>query len=233
MIYKIAGIYVDMEPKYPRTKEQSEAYRFDGEAKANLTIRADKAIMDELKERHSLVNDESSEYMFYGTEFYNYLIEFGGFMLHSSAVVHNGKAYLFSAPSGTGKSTHTQLWLKHFDDAYILNDDKPAVRIINGKFYVYGTPFSGKTNLNVNKCVPLGGICALERAETNSIEKMPPEEALFRILDQTVRPVDERKMEILLKILGVLVSSGKVYRLRCNMEEEACEVSYNGMKGEE
>ncbi len=233
MIYKIAGIYVEMDPQYPRTAEQSMVYRVTEPAKPDLILRTDKKIMDKLKEIHSLPNDESSEYMLLATEFYEYLIEFGGFMLHSSAVVHNGKAYLFSAPSGTGKSTHTQLWVKHFDDAYIINDDKPAIRLINGKFYVYGTPFSGKTNLNVNACVPLGGICVLERGETNSIEKIPPEEAMFRILDQTVRPVEEDRMDTLLKILGTLISNESVYRLRCNTDEEACEVSYNGMKGEE
>ena len=232
MIYKIAGIYVEMDPQYPRTVEQSMAYRVTEPVKPDLILRTDKKIMDKLKEIHSLPNDESSEYMLLATEFYEYLIEFGGFMLHSSAVVHNGKAYLFSAPSGTGKSTHTQLWVKHFDNAYIINDDKPAIRLINGKFYVYGTPFSGKTNLNVNACVPLGGICVLERSETNLIEKIPPEEAMFRILDQTVRPVEEGRMDTLLKILDTLISSESVYRLRCNTDEEACEVSYNGMKGE-
>lgn len=233
MIYKIAGIYVDMEPRYPRTKDQSEAYRCEEAKKANLTIRINDETMAKMKEMYNLPTDESGEYMYLGTEFYNYLVEFGGFLLHSSAVVHNGKAYLFSAPSGTGKSTHTQLWLKHFGDAYILNDDKPAIRLADGEFYVYGTPFSGKTNLNVNKCVPLGGICVLERGEKNSIEKLSSEEALFRIMDQTVRPYDERKMEKLLQILGALVSERTIYRLRCNMDEEACEVAYNGMKGEE
>lgn len=232
MIYKIAGIYVDMEPVYPRTKGQSEAYRAVDAEKANLTIHTDKEIIDKLKEIYDLPNDESGEYMYLGTEFYNYLIEFGGFMLHSSAVVHNGKAYLFSAPSGTGKSTHTQLWVKNFEDAYILNDDKPAIRLEDGKFYVYGTPFSGKSDLNVNECVPLGGICALERGEKNSIEKMSPQEAMFRILDQTVRPTDERKMGLLLGVLDELIKKDKCYKLKCNMDAEACEVSYNGMKGE-
>lgn len=153
-------------------------------------------------------------------------------MLHASAVVHNQKAYLFSAPSGTGKSTHTQLWLKHFDDAYILNDDKPAIRLTPEGFVVYGTPFSGKTDWNVNKAVPLGGICAIERSETNYIEKMPEDEALFRILNQTLRPYDENKMEILLKILDKLINNTPVYKLHCNMDPEAVDVAYKGMEGE-
>ena len=72
-------------------------------------------------------------------------------LLHSSCVVYEDKAYLFSAPCGTGKSTHTQIWLKRFPGAYILNDDKPAIRIMEDGVYAFGTPFSGKTDLNVNK----------------------------------------------------------------------------------
>ena len=93
MIYKIAGIYVEMDPQYPRTAEQSMVYRVTEPAKPDLKLRTDKKIMDKLKEIHSLPNDESSEYMLLATEFYEYRIEFGGFMLHSSAVVHNGKAH--------------------------------------------------------------------------------------------------------------------------------------------
>ena len=72
-------------------------------------------------------------------------------LLHSSAVVVDGYAYLFSADSGTGKSTHTGLWKQHFGDrAYIINDDKPAIRKVDGEWYVFGTPWSGKTDTSVN-----------------------------------------------------------------------------------
>ena len=167
-----------------------------------------------------------------GSEFYDALISYGGFLLHSSAVVYKEKAYLFSAPSGTGKSTHTQLWLKRFDGAYILNDDKPAIKIQKNGFFAFGTPFSGKTDLNINKCVPLGGICFIERSDKNYIEKIPSDEALFRLLNQTVRPYGQNKMDILLKILDKLINTMPIYKLHCNMDSEAADVAYNGMKGE-
>ena len=228
-MYKIAGIVVDMNLKYPRLKRQSEAYKCE-DTKPDIRINFPDGYLEERQKENPHLSIEDCEYIWAGSEFYELLPEFDGFLLHSSAIVYEDKAYLFSAPSGTGKSTHTQLWLKNFEGSYILNDDKPAVMLKDGKIMVYGTPFSGKTDLNVNKCVPLQGLCVLERDEKNWIEKIPTEEALFSILNQTCRPVDEARMDKLLTILDKIVSTMPVYKLHCNMEDEAAQVSYNGMK---
>ena len=82
--------------------------------------------------------------MWVGEAFYARLLQYDGMLLHASCVEKDGKAYLFSAKSGTGKSTHTHLWLRAFPDSRIINDDKPAVRRMDGTFYACGTPFSGK-----------------------------------------------------------------------------------------
>lgn len=231
MIYKIAGINVDMNIRYPILLKQGEAYLCE-ETSADMKIHLSDEFLTQCQKESPHLSLDECEYIWMGSEFYNNLPEFGGFLLHASAVVHNGKAYLFSAPSGTGKSTHTQLWLKRFDDAYILNDDKPAIKLTPEGFIVCGTPFSGKTDWNVNTSVPLGGICAVERSETNYIEKMSQDEALFRILNQTLRPYDEKKMEILLDILDKLIKSTPVYKLHCNMDIDAVDVAYKGMEGE-
>lgn len=228
-MYKFAGLYVDMEPKYPRLIKQSEIYKCE-DGKADIRIRFPEGFLEEKQRENPHLSIEDCEYIWTGSEFYELLPEFGGFLLHSSAVVYENQAFLFSAPCGTGKSTHTQLWLKQFKGAYILNDDKPAIRYENGKFNVYGTPFSGKTDLNVNACVPLQGLCVLARGEKNYIETISPEEALFSILNQTCRPVDESRMDKLLEILDKLISEMPVYKLHCNIELEAAVVSYNGMK---
>lgn len=228
-MYNIAGINVDMTPKYPRTLRQSEAYLTDESSAPDIRIRLSDEFLEQKQKENPHLTVEDCEYIWLGSEFYELLPEFGGLLLHSSAVVYNGEGFLFSAPCGTGKSTHTQIWLKRFKGAYILNDDKPAIKLTKDGFYVYGTPFSGKTDLNVNKGVPLRGICILERGEENSIEEVAPETALFGILNQTVRPVSEERMDKLLKILDKLITTVPVYKLRCNMEPEAAEVSYKGM----
>lgn len=233
MLYNIAGIITDMYLRYPTTIKQSEAYIYKGDRKPQITIDlSDEYLKDRQKENPHLSLD-SCEYIWYGSIFYNAILSFEGFLLHSSAVVHNGKAYLFSAPCGTGKSTHTQLWLKCFDDAYILNDDKPAIIHTDKGWMVSGTPFSGKTDLNVNKVVPLGGICALERGKVNRTGRIESDEALYRILNQTIRPSDQEKMDKLLSLLDSLISEKYVYKLECNMEEDAAKVSYAAMSGEE
>lgn len=228
-MYNIAGINVDMAPKYPRTLRQSEAYLTDEASESDIRIRLSDEFLEQKQRENPHLTIEDCEYIWLGSEFYELLPEFGGLLLHSSAVVYKGEGFLFSAPCGTGKSTHTQIWLKRFEGAYILNDDKPAIRLTKDGFYVYGTPFSGKTDLNVNEGVPLRGICMLERGKENSIEKADPEAALFGILNQTVRPVSEERMDKLLKILDKLITTVPVYKLCCNMELEAAEVSYRGM----
>lgn len=229
MKYDIAGIIVDMNIRYPRLRRQSEAYIYTGSAPSNVTIRLSEGFYDEKLTENPHLDYEMIEYIWMGSEFYNALIHFNGMLLHSSCVVYNNEAYLFSAPCGTGKSTHTQIWLKRFNGAYILNDDKPAVKLTEKGVYAYGTPFSGKTNQNVNAGVPIKGICILERGEKNSIEPASADEALFSILNQTVRPPEENSMDKMLSTLDTVLKSVPVYKLRCNMSLEAAETAYNGM----
>lgn len=230
MRYKIADIIVDFDVKYVRLKKQIQDYIYEGERPTNIEVRYADELLETLQKRFFELDIDSIEYLFYGTEFYNALVHFNGIMLHSSCVVNNGKAYLFSATSGTGKSTHTQLWLKQYPDAYILNDDKPAIRICPDGIYAYGTPFSGKTDLNVNTRVPIGGICMLSRGEKNQIERISTEYALCGILSQTVRPSKEEEMDKVLTTLDKIVSETPVYKLACNMDISAARVAYEFMK---
>lgn len=229
MRYNIAGIIVEMNVRYPRLKNQSKAYEYHGDRETNIQI----TLSDEFYQQKLIENPhldyEMIEYIWMGSEFYNALIHFNGMLLHSSCVVKDGEAYLFSAPCGTGKSTHTQIWLKRFPGAYILNDDKPAIRITDKGVYAFGTPFSGKTNQNVNAYAPIKGICIIGRDTTNHIESIAPDDALFNILNQTVRPAGEYEMEKMLTTLDTVLRQVPVYRLHCNMEIDAAEVSYNGM----
>lgn len=230
MIYNIAGVLVDMEPKYPRSQKQSEAYIVAEEGQANLRIRLSDEFLAQKQRENPHLSLEDCEYIWLGSEFYNALPVFKGMLLHSSAVVYEGKAYLFSAASGTGKSTHTQLWLKQFEGAYILNDDKPAIMLTDKGIYAYGTPFSGKTDWNVNEGVPLQAICALERGAENVIEPLSKDAALFWIMNQTVRPYEEERMMQMLDVLDEVIKQVPTYKLYCNMDPEAALVSYNGMK---
>ena len=226
--YKIANLSVAMD-SFGRTVEQAIPYLSDA-ADADIIIQSDWKAFQK-KQPH--LSDDDCEYLMTGSSFYNQLLNYGGMILHSSAVVRDGKAYLFTAACGTGKSTHTHLWLEQFPDAFILNDDKPALRLENGKFYAYGTPWSGKTAQNRNVRVELGGICVLRRGSENKIEPCLGHTALHAILEQTVRPRDLTRMGKLLELLDKLLQMVPIWRLECNMDPEAALVSYNAMSRKE
>jgi len=226
--YKIAGLTVAMD-SFGRTVTQAEPYLCDP-ATPDLTICSD---WKALQERQPHLSDEDCEYLSTGGSFYRQLLLLGGMMLHASAVVRDGRAYLFTAPCGTGKSTHTRLWLKNFPDAFILNDDKPALRLENGEWFAYGTPWSGKTDQNRNVRVRLGGICVLRRGARNQIAPYKGRAALHDILEQTARSRDPAQMANLLELLDQLLSRVPVWKMECNMEPEAAQVSYHAMSGKE
>ena len=225
-LYSIAGLTVEMNVGN-RTAVQAEPYRLEGQAKPDITLIG---THKGYHEAYPYLTYEDAEYINTCREFYYKLLDFNGMMLHSSAVVVDNKAYLFSAASGTGKSTHTELWLKKFGDrAYILNDDKPAIRLIDGVWHACGTPWSGKYDISKPVCVPLAGIAFLNRDTTNHIERYAGPKATFELLNQTLR--HEKKMNQLMDVLSKLVGSVPVWKLFCNMDPEAAEVSYNAMSG--
>lgn len=152
-------------------------------------------------------------------------------LVHGSTVVLDGKAYLFTAPSGTGKSTHTQLWLQVFgESARILNDDKPLLFIADDKIWIYGTPWDGKHRRSYNGRAPLQSICFLEQGSKNTASLLPESITFERLLTQTYRPL--QSVEQLKKTLSLLqiVSQLPIYHLTCTISTEAVDVIYQEMK---
>lgn len=231
-IYKICGLPVECDFRFPVMTARAEKYLIGSTISPVISIPFSQQNIDRLKSRQSDLTDDDCEIINTAESFYYALLEHGGFMLHSSAVVMDGEAYLFSAPSGTGKSTHTALWLKHFGGrAQILNDDKPAVMVENGSVTACGTPWSGKSDLNLNLRVPLRGICILERSQNNFIEPLPPERSVFALLDQTLRPSDGERMNALLELLDAVTSNVPIWRMGCDISTEAAEMAYRAMSG--
>ena len=229
-IYKIAGVTVEMTPHYPTLTVQSAPYIDNTATDAQMKLLLPAEYLAEKQRQNPHLSPDDCEYIWYGFEFYRRLPYYGGIMLHSSCIAVDGKAYLFSAPCGTGKSTHTTLWKQYFGDrAVYVNDDKPALCVRNGTVYACGTPFSGKTDLNTNISVPAHGICISERGSRNEIRRRSAKEALPRFLNQTFRPVEPDGMSKTLDILDLLFSLVPVYELHCDISEEAVLTAYNGM----
>ena len=223
--YKIANLIVEMD-SFGRTVKQAGPYWCE-EMEPNIIIRSS---WEDLQKHQPHLLAEDCEYLSSGASFYKQLLYYDGMMLHASAVVVDGKAYLFSAPCGTGKSTHTKLWLSRFGDrAFILNDDKPAMRLIDDIWYAFGTPWSGKNDCSVNIGVPVAGICLLYQAKENVITPFLGKDAIFAILEQTIRPIEAKLQDKLLELLDKLMTTIPIWKMGCNMEEKAAMVSYNAM----
>ena len=227
MIYEIAGLKVEMNPKFDRLKRQSEAYKSLGEP----VIRINPDFDGGLYALPDNCTAEDREYIYSSAAFCREIIPHGRFFLHASAVVLDGEAYLFSAPSGMGKSTHTALWLRSFEGTYILNDDKPVIFPENEGVTVWGTPFAGKTDLQVNLGVPLRGICFLKQGNENIITPITEERAIALTLNNTYRPKNAEEMNLLLDMIEKVVERADIFEMSCRNEFAAAEMSYNAMKG--
>lgn len=228
---KVADINVLIKYSHPTMVKQAEAYISDFEKEdMRIAIPDSELVRLQAENPHLSLNDV--EYIFTGAAFYENILNYDGFLLHSSGVCVNGWAYLFSADSGTGKSTHTGLWQKYLgeDKAIIINDDKPAIRIVDGKSYVYGTPWSGKTDQNLNMRVPLGGIVFLERSNENFIHPISTQDAIPMLFQQTLRPREAARMGKLLDVLDKVLSETPIYRLGCDMSKEAVDLSFNTIR---
>ena len=157
------------------------------------------------------------------------ITQYDAIVFHASAVAVDGKCYLFTAKSGTGKTTHTKLWLKNINGSFVVNGDKPILRVIDGIAYVCGTPWMGKERYGDNIQIPLKSMCILERGKENKIEEISFSKALPVIYEQMYRPREKNQLIMSLNTLGKLKECVKFYRLKCNMNDDAAIVSYNGM----
>ena len=158
------------------------------------------------------------------------LPEHGVLLMHGSALCMEGEGYLFTAPSGTGKSTHARLWREAFGDrVYMVNDDKPLLKITDGGVTVWGTPWDGKHHLSRNTGVPLKAIAVLERSGDNRIHPLKMTDAFPVLMKQCFSSKDPAPMTRILELEKKLLSAVGFYKLCCNMEPEAARTAYEGM----
>ncbi len=231
--YVITGLKVKMSVKHDLLRSRSEKYLRDFEGDPDICIEVSDAWMERFKNLHPELNIGECEYMCTSLLFYDALLDFNGFLIHSSSLCFNNKAYLFSANSGTGKSTHVGLWQKYLGDKVsVINDDKPAVRFIDGKFYCMGTPWSGKTDLNLDISAPIGAMAFLYRGKENKIEPAETRDVVHSILQQTLLSINPQHNDRLIELLDLFVKTVPIYRFGCDMSEEAVKTSFEQMTGE-
>ena len=161
-------------------------------------------------------------------QFAEFLLDRDILLVHGSTVAVDGRAYLFTARSGTGKSTHTRLWREVFGSrAVMVNDDKPFLKIGSTAVIAHGSPWSGKHGLDSHISVPLQGICLLERGSENVVR--PAAASELRELLRGFRPRTDAQANLYDALLTQLTESVPLWHMDCNKEPEAAEIAYRTM----
>lgn len=239
---RMAGLVCEITHHYDYIRSRCADYIIDGDEPADLHMSVPQEYFDDVyaawsespcgTEDSPTPVEERIEFASMPLSVYGKLPDYDAVWLHAVVVEYRGKAYAFTARSGYGKTTHARLWLEAFGpEARIINGDNPILRIRDGQFHAFGTPFSGKEGYQVNTGVPLAGICYLTHSQTNSIRRMEPAVAMMQLFYDNKWRYGE--IDAFLDIYGKLVEQVPVYQLYCNMDVEAAHVAWQGMQGDQ
>ena len=229
---RIAGHDFCIENRYSYVEELCRDYIEPGTGGEHIVV------TDEDMQRERIPGEDFPPSYEESTAVYRYicekLIQEGVFLIHASAVSIDGQGMLFAATSGTGKSTHAKLWKDVFGDrAVIINDDKPLIGVGAEGITAYGTPWSGKHCLQTNTSVPVRALFLLERCEKNSVERVSFHEAYPKVLNQAYRPKDAVRMQKTLRMVNAFLENVPVYRLKCNISEDAVWTAYSALEDDD
>ena len=239
--YKMADKVIEVTSIFEMVHDYCKDYVTDEPADFSVTITEDDIAFEKQKSDSEYAYEglplpDFSDELLEETAVYRKIAEkmpqYDTFVFHGSVIAVDGQGFLFTAKSGTGKSTHTRLWREYLGErAVMVNDDKPLLKITDSGVTAYGTPYNGKHHLGSNISVPLKAVCILTRSEKNSIVRIEKSEAYAMLMQQVYRPQDVVQMAETLRLVDKLAANTELYRLACNMDIEAAEVAYNGMKG--
>ena len=173
----------------------------------------------------------NTELVVFLRRFAEWILEKDAFLLHASLIDVEGEGVAFSAPSGTGKTTHTLLWQRLLgEDMTVINGDKPIIRFFENEKYPigYGTPWNGKERLGTDGKTPIKHFCLIERSDINSCEKVNPADVLDLFFKQIYLPRNDSKALLKTLILADrFLKSVTVWKIKCNMDISAAQVAYN------
>jgi hypothetical protein len=236
---KIAGQVAQIHPLFESTAQYFRAYLTEEAPDFSCAVtpdslRFEQAELDEEARlegfRYRTFTDPFLERAAIQRAFAEHLFDRDTLLFHGSAVALDGRGYLFTARSGTGKSTHTRLWREVFGQrATMINDDRPFLRLEEGRVLVCGNPWSGKHGLDSNVTLPLQGICILERGQEDRIRPISAEEALPMLQKQTYCPLEAEKYAEFLRLTEKLAQSIPLWRMECTKSPQAAQVAWEAM----
>ncbi len=226
---KLCDLIIEVKMKYKFTLDFLKDYLTDDETEPAFSVSVSEDELNAAYEKAPEFPLPYHEVLCLYRKICTLLSAYDCFMMHSSVVVHEDKAYVFTAKSGTGKTTHSRLWLKNFPGSYIINGDKPLFRFTGDSFTVYGTPWCGKEGYNKNTSAEVSSICFLERGTENNIRQMNIREVLSKIFEQVYIPKEKDSGEKVLSLLDKFLSRIPSYLLTCNISDEAAIIAEKAM----
>ena len=233
MKYLIADLVTEFTIKYEEFKQLAKPFEYHGDRETDIKLSvSEEEVNSFLKKAVEGTSLPAAENFLYSGRFNRAAIKYSTMLVHSSALIYDGGAYLFSGDSGVGKSTHTRLWLKAFGDkVHIMNDDKPVVKLYDDKAVAFGTPFDGGSGIALNESYPLKAIIFVERGEENSVRIPENKEIIQKLYFQTARMVNRETAEKMLINIERILSLAKFYVLTCNMDISAAYIVFENIVG--
>ena len=229
---RLAELNIGIKYNYGFTREYVKDYVVDAEP--DFTVEATAAdLLAEAEMAEGEMPDEYLEYVAIYRKIADKLTEFDGAVFHGAVIEYEGKAYLITARSGTGKTTHVRIWKEKFGESVdILNGDKPILRVLNGKICACGNPWQGKEGYGKNAIRELCGIAFLERAPENSYAKIDAKSAAVRFMGQIYMNRNNPAVIMrTLKLSDKILSEVPLFEFRCNMDISAAEMAHEAFIG--
>ena len=232
MIFRFADVNFDIEFRDKRVASRLKNY-FVKDGSADVSIRVDDDSFEKMMSSYGLGHPLYSEFLALSELISNTLLRsYSGFLFHSSAISYKGNGILFSAVSGTGKSTHAKFWKQNFgDDVVYVNDDKPFIREINGEFFVYGNVWDGKERLSNNIKAPIKAICFIERGEKTKLCPISVPNAVVSFYNQSFSIIEEDMQDKFLSLIDKLLKSVYITKLKLPLDERSPLTVLEGLKG--
>ena len=222
IVIKIADLPIGIDNRFSHIETLASEYLTDQSPVFTVSV-TDSEIEEERTISGTSYGDGYYESIVAYRKIAEVLPDYDAFVFHGSVISMGEKAYVITANSGVGKTTHTRLWLDVFSEqADILNGDKPIIRLIDGKPFACGTPWKGKEAYGKNAMLVVGGIAFLSRSETNKAEIISPAEAATRFMSQIYLPKKSKSALIkTMRLADRVIGGVRLVSLQCNMEREA------------
>lgn len=223
---EIAGIKIGFQCSYTYSSKICEEYKIDIQ-NTDFCVKVEKQEVENEKKYFPEYSDGYLESLCLFRKIAEMLPQYDCVVFHGAAITYDDQGIIFTAPSGTGKSTHIALWKKYLGDKVdIVNGDKPILSIKDGDVMVSGCPWAGKEKWHKNRTVKLKALCVLKRGKTNRILKVSAYEVLYDLMAQVYLPQNKQAAERTLEIMDYILSNIPIYVLECDVSELAVSTSF-------